>query len=814
MNFFLRTLILLLVTASAAVADPITFNFRSSGACALPDGTATVIHHNTEYSSPGAGFTSGVNMQHTNWCDAVSDVRLAGHIRNNTSFSEQVTFRVDLPAAGEYEICAAFGDRYWVNESTNILSVKIRDDLAEVYAVTVDPSGKSANQWYDIAGNLHAAADWASSQTCVTREFATTIFNLDLCTGSTVECQGISHLSITPLDSPGPTPTPTATATPVPPTPTPTATATATPMPPGVPEHCGDGRQPACSGRADNDLDGYNADETLGLSGTSYADCDDADKDIYPGVYVPHSGGQWKKCQNDGTYSTPSSADFCPSECGSCRYIDAATGSDSNNGLTEATAWATYLNFVSYYNVGDRPTGYEAPAPGRCYIFKAGTYDDRYAYDTSTKAFYWVNVHGTSDDPIRVQAYPGHEVTFNPGCNISTRCSSVDLLVSSYIHFFGTRHTGTYSFNVNVAESEHITFEQLRVYDGDGNVDNNPSGIAIVGPSDDITVKYSRIWDNYARINPGGGGGNNNGQIQIFGSNTVSNLKLLFNTVFTSSVVTGVNAIKWKHGNDNGSAIIRGNHIYNGDRSAISMTANNIAATHNLIDGGGGGFECENNGGNSWCQDLEFSRNTVLNTTFFSKTRFGVLTGSYGKITMANNFYRTNKNWNASAGSEDGVYAWDLFDENDSIRLNVEANGYHDSRDNCFWNAYSGNPFLAKWFSSGSGGGAVYSNFATWQGLSFSPDVGSTFSSISIDSNSNPSNPDCGWYRIAPGVAPTPTPTPEPTATPTPTRTPTPEPTATPTPTATATSSGTVTPAPAGIGYPIGRATRFDRFNR
>lgn len=236
MKRFLSTLFLVLLLPSVAFADwstGIGFNFRDTESCSgnAADGPSQQWVGDTHNYDQGytidsvsvsAGYSSGVNVQGRDYCTGSSIPELLGYHRHNEYSTTQTTFRVDLPATGSYDICAAFG--YFYNGSTWPLHITFRDDATTILQI-LDADGPGAsNEWYDATGTQHNSdTDWLANQSCITHTFTSTVLYVDIGNATTVLFQPIAHMTVTQNPVATPTPTPTATPTSTP-TPTPTAT--------------------------------------------------------------------------------------------------------------------------------------------------------------------------------------------------------------------------------------------------------------------------------------------------------------------------------------------------------------------------------------------------------------------------------------------------------------------------------------------------------------------------------------------------------------------------------------------------------------
>lgn len=138
------------------------------------------------------GNTVGWETNAFNWLsdrnrNASLDARLAG-FKNVNMLVVQPVYRVDLPAAGSYNIGLAAGDSSYGQSSYIELF-----DTSTSLGVLVNGTTTGANRWFDATGTQLTNVTWPTSNTKVAKTFATTILRLKLGNGSTVGAY-LAHL--------------------------------------------------------------------------------------------------------------------------------------------------------------------------------------------------------------------------------------------------------------------------------------------------------------------------------------------------------------------------------------------------------------------------------------------------------------------------------------------------------------------------------------------------------------------------------------------------------------------------------------------
>jgi hypothetical protein len=102
------------------------------------------------------------------------DHRLAGINFVGNSTGHQAVFRIDLPAAGNYNIRAAFGD----NSSGQTIYASVLDTTTGIWFQS--GTNVSAGHFIDAGGNDRTAAAWPGSNTLWPLAFSTTICRIKI----------------------------------------------------------------------------------------------------------------------------------------------------------------------------------------------------------------------------------------------------------------------------------------------------------------------------------------------------------------------------------------------------------------------------------------------------------------------------------------------------------------------------------------------------------------------------------------------------------------------------------------------------------
>lgn len=133
-------------------------------------------------------FTGGAGRDRSNTVDS----RLAG-INFTANTIATITFRVDLPASGAWNIGLALGDAAAGNAQTNY--VVVEDGTTPL--ITFSPLSTSTTVFGDAAGNTWTPAAWPGSNVTVSKTFASTICRVVLGGTVAINSSCIAHLRLT-----------------------------------------------------------------------------------------------------------------------------------------------------------------------------------------------------------------------------------------------------------------------------------------------------------------------------------------------------------------------------------------------------------------------------------------------------------------------------------------------------------------------------------------------------------------------------------------------------------------------------------------
>lgn len=396
---------------------------------------------------------------------------------------------------------------------------------------------------------------------------------------------------------------------------------------------CGDGYDQDSSGTAqacpapDADADGYATDGTGPRAGI---DCDDTDKNIFPGIVVDAGSGNVKTCETSGSYTTVAlSAYSCKSGSGVDFWI-------SPGGVTTAScgAYANPCQMGCFSNSGY--SCYHAPAAGDCFIFTAGTYSNSYLDGGTTRMIAPGNRDGTSSDPIKIVSIPALSAKFE-AVGTSTEIPVIHLNLSDYWKVIGFEIDGATGYSnsgiyLNAANNVEVFGNYVHDIRGNGSA-NNMGGIKFDQGADYIDIHNNEVTDifddrvicNASCGSPGTGSSPCNCNPNIAGVVGFDSAHFYIeDNVFHNTTPYGY-AAKIKHGSasfDTGSpSRIKRNKISNylydciAFGSAATQVENNDMDTCNTRNSGSAIMHT-NLGGQSYFSGSTIKNNTITNTPF------------------------------------------------------------------------------------------------------------------------------------------------------------------------------------------------------
>lgn len=506
-------------------------------------------------------------------------------------------------------------------------------------------------------------------------------------------------------------------------------------------ETCGDGIDQDCDGSdlacpgADKDNDGYTTN-----------DCDDSNRKVYPGIYVPCtvSGTPGTQlCQSNGAYSACSATPLCEATgSGHCYYVSKLTGDDNNPG-TFSQPLKTYMRFNDYYCAigssgcpGDSgPSNKITLQAGDVVYFMSGLYNESFNYYNGERHGLFIrNRVGTSSDKIMLKAYPGAIPVFSPG----TQAFGLSLRATNYVVLEGIEIAKAYGAGIYIQDdADHVEIRNMWIHDTDGEDNNNIAGLLL--HVNNVDVHNNLIHDNYDRTNADTGGiaTENSRDIVIFGGGGHNHFhhNVIFQTPATTAPKTG-SCLVYKHGSTDTSSIFEVDHntFWNCLSSAIGTASRGGRIHHNLILDSDNGVYLHIYGQPT---PPNLADNIIENNTFVRTRPFQAKPsevyeysgGTVGSMTFRNNVVFDNRTaYNADIG---GVYNIDNYALN-TVYNTVVGGGLLSFSNNCFYNPNTTVMFslFAQNGSSNINLGGFY-NFAQWQSLGY--DSGSTVVNPAFD---------------------------------------------------------------------------------
>jgi|GEM_PF-3655655 len=493
----------------------------------------------------------------------------------------------------------------------------------------------------------------------------------------------------------------------------------------GIDQDC-DGFDSLCSGE-DKDRDGY----------PKSSDCDEENRHIFPGVYVPcqaSCGRGVSRCESNSALSACSCTPLCEaSGSGKCYYISALAGKDSNPG-TFNKPWKSYLPVVSYYAAEDAPSSKVNLAPGDVVYFMSGVYGQTYRYNDKSVAMFLRGVKGTTGGPIKIKAYPGEKVTISPQGTAGLEIQESENLILEGLHIKNA--TG---YGLGLFESTNIEASNLWVQDTDGSDNDNIAGIYVNDVSM-LNIHNSLVHDNYDRTNQDTGGKKtqNSRDIVLFGGGQVRiHHNVIYQTPSISADKTG-GCITSKHSSTVPGAVfeIDNNIFWNCAMVSIGSSSPHSRIHNNLILNSDP-IRIDDFGGPAHHVDNIIENNTIIGgpgLVWNPTTDWGTIgTLTYRKNIVVDN----NEPYNVDRGilvigtyQSDDLYTQVVEHSN----LKIDNNCYYNSATTPQWNLFNRNGG-----SYGIKGGAF--SFADWQQQGF--DLNSRVVDPSLDSSYIPKTAAC-----------------------------------------------------------------------
>jgi outer membrane protein assembly factor BamB len=177
------------------------FNLRATSGYVV-DGTNETYVAGDTYPTTRNGITFGWETSTQTTRDRVSgnDRRLAG-VNQQTNNATQATFRVNLPAAGTYQIHLALGD---AGSAQTDQYLQIKDNTTVLLTIDKRGAGTAIQGFYDATGALLTNTTWPTSEATTTQTFASTTLRVVIGTPTAVSNSStLAHLRIVQLNTVG-----------------------------------------------------------------------------------------------------------------------------------------------------------------------------------------------------------------------------------------------------------------------------------------------------------------------------------------------------------------------------------------------------------------------------------------------------------------------------------------------------------------------------------------------------------------------------------------------------------------------------------
>lgn len=541
------------------------------------------------------------------------------------------------------------------------------------------------------------------------------------------------------------------------------------------------------SGMSDRDCDGYT---------TAQGDCDDTNPLIYPGEWTASgcSAGEFKQCNSGGSGSYGSctaAASICEAtNGGSCYYVDAGSGNNSNNG-SYASPWADFTRACSYESAGSRPANWVDLAPGDVVYLKGTTnltasYNAGASYGT-LGCLLDNSQSGTSSHFVTFKQFPGATAEFRETGKLLFRSDNGGGYYKIK-NFKGGNTTGN-AIYLNGGGSNSV-IEGVNFYNANcTTAGDNCSFIELTSGTTGVSILRSRFSD----IQNSGYGFTENVSHLLFyegNSNIVRYNQLMQANAFNYGGPDRAFGVKYKRGQTGGAS---GDTYWEYNRALnisgqVFLTAQkNTYIRYNTVYDSQGLYGCRNLGtstNQAWCGYHTVEYNTFIQTNTSDPSVYSsrgidwnILTDYTNFVTWGPLSFRYNLIVDATSIS---IYNLAQYINNANFVTVCGgvgpscSGGIFTMGNNCFYNSQS-IALNFNLFSQGESYGANY-NFTNWKGT-VGLDTTSFNENPSIDSSSRATSSNCSsmgsMLLNEAGPTPTPTATATPTASPTPTATPT-----------------------------------------
>lgn len=500
------------------------------------------------------------------------------------------------------------------------------------------------------------------------------------------------------------------------------------------------GGDAVCTGSGDNDRDGYGSE-----------DCDDADRWVYPGTQQACGVDGTQTCSG-GSFTVCAEGELDESTgSGTAYYIDATSGSDSNDCLTRATACAGFAKFTYYYDAVDRPSGWYGLAAGDVVYLMDGTYDTWYDVGGGWgyRIFMTRFVDGTAVAPIVIKAYPGETpiIDGSGGTAPAGERTMVQIEGSDHVHFEGIEFAN--SLGNGIYYESAVGAKLSNLYFHDIEVEISPSGSAgnLKFSTTDAEAHHILVGNFY----DASGGGRNNVGIRGFYGNVTLHHIVVYNDLAFDDAQSG-ECVQWKHGDadpDGGLHIYESIFIGCSNQYAIASASPNTVIEDNLILET---LECiafEDVGGPSQQKNMVVRRNVCDSGRLLSYTPTkAYYDNTIGTLDISNNVVIDTS---STYGGSLGVIQMQNYFGGDADALYTElvTGGKITSNENCFYNGTTTLQF-STYPSATSGGDRTFAQWQSTDGF----DANSYVEAPVLDGNYEASSANCtgrGWVLPVPG---------------------------------------------------------------
>ena len=238
-------------------------------------------------------------------------------------------------------------------------------------------------------------------------------------------------------------------------------------------------------------------------------------------------------------------------------YHVTAVGSDSNNGLTEATAWATIQHAADLALAGDSVVVHDGNYQGFAAMDNSGTVDDPIVFLTQQDAggvfidqpCSYNNLDGINVENVEWVVIEGFEVNFMPRTGIRTA-------LSDHVTLRSNRCSGNVKWGILTGFAEHCIIEYNVC-----SFSSDEHGIYFGNSADDPIIRFNACAHNHAN------GIHMNGDESQGGDGVISNAQVYGNIIYENGTGGGSGI------NCDGviNSVFYNNMIYENHASGISL---------------------------------------------------------------------------------------------------------------------------------------------------------------------------------------------------------------------------------------------------